>query len=91
MLFVLGVLVLLIPLLAVVLDSQLGRALARRVERGGRRLDEAVVERIAALEAEVERLNGEVHRLREANEFLHRLLEGKSPAKSALTSGGEKG
>jgi cell division protein FtsB len=64
------VLVLLIPLLAVVLDSQLGRALARRVEEGG-----TGSERLAALEAEVERLGRELERLQEQTEFVDRLLE----------------
>jgi hypothetical protein len=63
------VLVLLIPLLAVVLDSQLGRALARRIENDG-----IGGERMAALEGEVERLSREVESLREQTEFVDRLL-----------------
>jgi cell division protein FtsB len=66
--------VLMIPLMAVVLDSQLGRALARRIE-GGRPGDDA---RISALEAEVERLVREVERLQEQSEFVERLLEERS-------------
>ena len=68
-------LVLLIPILAIVLDSQLGRALAARLE--GRSLppaDGAVQERIAFLEGEVERLGSEMARLEEEREFLHKLL-----------------
>ena len=64
------ILVLLIPLIAVILDSRLGRALARRIEGGGR--DDA---RVAALEAEVEQLGAELTRLREQTEFVSRLLE----------------
>ncbi len=63
-------LVLLIPLLAVILDSQLGRALARRVEGGAP--DSA---RLARLEAELDRLTAEVERLQEQAEFTTRLLE----------------
>lgn len=69
------ILVLLIPILAIVLDSQIGRALAARLERG--RLgepDDLLAERLAFLENEVERLNGEVGRLTEESDFLHRLL-----------------
>jgi cell division protein FtsB len=69
------ILVLLIPILAIVLDSQLGRALAQRLERG--RLDEPdrhLAERLGYLENEVDRLNGEVQRLTEESDFLHKLL-----------------
>ncbi len=69
MIWVLLVLVLMIPLLAVVLDSQLGQALARRVER--RSLEDP---RVEALEAEVDRLVAEVERLAERAEFVDRLL-----------------
>ena len=64
------ILVLLIPLLSVILDSHLGRALARRVE--GTAPDTA---RLSRLENEVERLAAEVERLREQAEFTTRLLE----------------
>lgn len=73
------VLVVLIPLLAIVLDSQVGRALASRLERRG--LDaptDAAAERIAYLESEVERLAAEVERLDEESEFVHRLLTERS-------------
>ena len=69
------VLVLLIPILAIVLDSQVGRALASRLERGhvpsGEDVDR---ERLQYVEAELERLSGEVTRLSEESDFLHRLL-----------------
>lgn len=64
------ILVLLIPLAAVVLDSRLGQALARRVEGGAP--DEA---RLRALESEVDRLGREVERIQEESQFLTRLLE----------------
>lgn len=70
---------LMIPLTAVILDSQVGRALAGRLERG-RELDEpGSNRRLAALETEVERLGRELQRLDEESAFLHRLLESKSP------------
>lgn len=69
------VLVVLIPLLAIVLDSQVGKALAARLER--RALDapgDITAERIAFLEGEVERLGSEIVRLDEQSEFVHKLL-----------------
>lgn len=69
------VLVVLIPLLAIVLDSQVGRALASRLERRG--LDapgDLTAERIAYLENEVERLTAEVLRLDEEGQFVQKLL-----------------
>jgi hypothetical protein len=68
-------LVVLIPLVAIVLDSQVGRALALRLERRG--LDghsDLTAERIAFLETEVERLASEVMRLDEEGQFVHKLL-----------------
>jgi predicted methyltransferase MtxX (methanogen marker protein 4) len=68
-------LVLLIPILAIVLDSQLGRALAARVEnRPLSRGDETTQDRIVLLESEVERLGSELSRLEEESRFLHKLL-----------------
>jgi len=76
---------LMIPLVAVVLDSQVGRAIASRLERG--RAPESLSERrIAALEGEVDRLSREVQRLDEESAFLHRLLEEKR-APDALPPG----
>jgi hypothetical protein len=74
---------------AVVLDSHLGRALADYVsKRGGTPLDEGVANRrLAALESEVERLNGEIMRLEEETVFLHRLLESKPPARGEIPPG----
>ena len=79
MLGIIIILVLLIPLSAVILDSHVGRALAARIERGRAPVDEGLSRRVAALEAEVERLSKELQR-----------LEGRSSAGGALPSG-EKG
>ena len=78
------VLVVLIPLLAIVLDSQVGKALAARLER--RTLDvpgDVTAERIAFLEGEVERLAGEVERLDEQSEFVTKLLTERQPEQQA--------
>jgi hypothetical protein len=81
-------LVVLIPLLAIVLDSQLGRALASRLE--GRRLDgsgDLTAERIAFLESEMERLTSEITRLDEESQFLHQLLAERPEHEAALPPG----
>jgi hypothetical protein len=76
---------LLIPLAAVILDSQVGRALAARLERG-HGSDTLADRRLAALEGEVDRLSRELQRLDDESEFLHRLLEEKR-APGALPPG----
>lgn len=78
---------LLIPLAAVVLDSQLGRALAGVVERWGRGGEVAGERRLASLEAEVERLGREVKRLEEQADFLQRLLTDRPEPRGSLTPG----
>lgn len=74
------VLALMIPLIAVILDSQLGRALAGRLERGQPVDESLLAPRLQALEGEVERLSKEVQQLQEQGEFLSRLLERKTTA-----------
>lgn len=86
MIAIIIILALLIPLVAVVLDSQLGRALAARLEREGGGTA-ASRERIAALESEVERLGTKLQRLEEQGDFLHRLLEERPAAERTLPSG----
>lgn len=80
---------LLIPLVAVVLDSQVVRALASRIENQGRidAADPALLRRVNHLETELDRLNGEVQRLEEETTFLHRLLENKPAPTPELPPG----
>jgi hypothetical protein len=78
-----------IPLTAVVLDSQVGRALAARLE-GHRELGGGAAARLAALEGEVERLAREVQRLDEQNTFLQRLLQERPSAEGLLPPGDGK-
>ena len=79
---------LLIPLLAVVLDSAPARALATRWERrapeGAGAQGDA---RMAALEADVQRLSDQVASLEEEGRFLRNLLEAR-PGRSGLSPGG---
>lgn len=84
------VLVVLIPLLAIVLDSQVGRALASRLERRSMSgAPDLTAERIAFLEGEVERLTGEISRLDEESQFLHKLLEERHPDPGAALPPGD--
>lgn len=91
MLFTVIVLVLLIPILAIVLDSQVGKAIAGRLERRNLGSGEpGAHERLAHLEGEVERLGREVERLDEEGRFLQKLLAGRS-AEDALPPGDPPG
>ncbi|MDA0330137.1 MAG: hypothetical protein O2958_14170 [Gemmatimonadetes bacterium] len=84
------VLVVLIPLLAIVLDSQVGRALASRLER--RSLDgssDLTAERLAYLEGEMERLTSEVLRLDEEGQFVHKLLTERRDAEGGSLPPGD--
>ena len=85
------ILVVLIPLLAIVLDSQVGKALAARLERRG--LDasgDMTAERIAFLEGEVERLASEIARLDEQSEFVTKLLTERPPEREAALPPGDE-
>ena len=85
-------LALLIPILAIVLDSQVGRALASRLERGSlEQPDDLMSERIGYLEGEVERLSEELGRLDEESRFLHQLLDERPGGAGALPPGDENG
>jgi hypothetical protein len=85
-------LVLLIPILAIVLDSPVGRALAGRMERRGLSSggEDVTSERLSCLEGEVERLTTEVRRLEEESQFLNQLLTDR-PDSGALPPGDQDG
>lgn len=73
------VLILLIPILAIFLDSDVGKALAKRLERGQRRVgNDGTHDRLAYLEGELERLAQDVERVEEENQFIQKLLERRS-------------
>lgn len=68
---------LLIPILGIVVDSPIGRALARRLE-GPQAAPPALTElakKVELLEAEVDDLMRSVQALQDENAFLQRLLE----------------
>jgi hypothetical protein len=67
----------LIPIMAIVVDSPIGRALAHRLE-GPQEIPPALTElakKIELLEAEVDDLARSVQTLQDENAFLQRLLE----------------
>lgn len=73
------VLILLIPILAIFLDSDVGKALAKRLERGQRRVgNDPTQERLLYLEGELERLARDVERIEEENQFIQKLLDRRS-------------
>jgi len=68
---------LLIPIMGIVVDSPIGRALARRLE-GPQEIPPALTElakKIELLEAEVDDLTRSVQALQDENVFMQRLLE----------------
>jgi len=68
---------LLIPIMGIVVDSPIGRALARRIE-GPQEIPPALTElakKVELLEAEVDDLTRSVQALQDENVFLQRLLE----------------
>ncbi len=73
------IVVLLIPILAIVLDSQIGKAMAERLSSG--RVPDDVQARLESLEGEVRYLTATVEELREETEFVRSLVEG-SPGRS---------
>lgn len=69
-------LALMVPILAIVLDSRVGEALADRISAGEEQPTERE-RRIEALEAEVRYLSESVETLREETEFVRALIEGR--------------
>ncbi len=89
MVWVLGVVVLLlmmIPLTAIVLDSEVGRALARRLGSGESEAEGQA--RLNELEKEVQYLSETVQSLQEESRFVRQLLE-KPKEQESLPPGEE--
>lgn len=91
MLQLIFILVLMIPILAIVLDSAVGRALAGRLERRslGTGSDDLTSERLSFLEGELERLSGEVRRLEDESQFMHELLTERSTSEALPPGDGD--
>ncbi len=73
---------LMIPLLAIVIDSEFGRAFARRISRDPLARDDELAVRVEQLESEVRYLGETLEALREETTFLRSLLEDKSEPRS---------
>ena len=69
------VLVLLIPILAIVIDSQVGQALANRISRSVPEGAKDLAVRIECLEADIRYLSESFESLRDDTEFVRALLE----------------
>jgi predicted RNase H-like nuclease (RuvC/YqgF family) len=77
---------LMIPIFGIVVDSPIGRAIARRMEGPEAAVPPGISEltkKVEVLETEVDDLSRAVESLREENQFLQRLLE-ESPGRPAL-------
>ena len=85
-------LVLLIPILAIVLDSPVGRALAGRLERRplSSQGEDVTSERLSYLEGEVDRLTTDMRKLEEESQFLNQLLADR-PDSKVLPPGDQSG
>lgn len=69
---------LLIPIMGILIDSPIGRALGRRIEGPESQVAAPVadlVKRLEVVESEVDELGAKVRELQEENQFLQRLLE----------------
>jgi hypothetical protein len=82
MFLILIVLVLCIPILAILMDSSIAKAIANRIDRRDlTEPDRLYSERIRYLESEVERLSNDVTRLQDESQFVQKLLTGE-PSRS---------
>ena len=70
--------VLLVPIMAILIDSPIGRALARRLEGPTEAAPPPLIElakKVQLMEGELDELRGLVEGLQEENQFLQKLLE----------------
>jgi len=79
--------VLMIPLLAIVIDSEFGRAFARRISGDTSAGDDELLDRIASLEGEVRYLTESLESVRDETGFLRSLLDEESSASRTLPPG----
>lgn len=85
------IVVLLIPVLAIVIDSQIGQALADRISGRDRTPHGSLHGKVDALEADVRYLTESMESLREETVFLRSLLEGRDEERSLPPGAGDSG
>lgn len=88
-LFILVLAVILVPIMAILIDSPIGRALARRLEGPVDVAPPPLVDlarKVQLLESEVDDLRSSVGQLQEQNQFLQKLLE-EGPRRPPLPPG----
>lgn len=73
---------LMIPLLAIVIDSEFGRAFARRISGDSPDSDPDLARRVDELEAEVRYLTETLESVREETTFLRSLLDDRPESRS---------
>ncbi len=76
--------VLMIPLLAIVIDSEFGRAFARRISRDSSEVEGELDDRITRLEGEVRYLTESLESVRDETGFLRSLLDEESSTSRTL-------
>lgn len=87
--FLFGILILaviLVPIMAILMDSPIGRAVARRLEGPTEAAPPPLIElakKVQLMESEIDDLHRAVESLQEENQFLHSLLE-SGPRRPAL-------
>ena len=76
---------LMIPIVAILVDSPLGRSVARRLEGGTEKSADVVdlQRKVDLLEGEMEELNRSVSGMKDELQFVHRLLEKPKSSESS--------
>ena len=86
---ILVVAILFVPIMAILIDSPIGRALARRLEGPSEAAPPPLVDlakKVELLESEIDDLHRSVEALQEENQFMQKLLQ-ESPRRGELPKG----
>lgn len=87
---ILVIAVLFVPILAILIDSPIGRAMARRLEGPSEVAPPPLVDlakKVELLESEIDDLHRSVEALQEENQFMQKLLQ-NAPRRGELPRGG---